>query len=111
DGIDGQGGDDVLDGGSGGDQLFGGSGKDTADYSDRSAGVVVRLDGAANDGEAGEADNVHNDVEVVQGGDGNDVLYGNDSPNTLRGGPGADYLDAAGGSDSLYGEPGADLLR
>jgi Ca2+-binding RTX toxin-like protein len=111
DGMTGQGGDDVLEGGGAGDLIYGGSGKDTADYSVQGDQVVVRLDDAYNDGSAGENDNVRSDIEVVRGGAGDDILYGNDSANTLRGGPGDDYLDAAGGNDWLYGESGVDLLR
>ena len=49
-------GNDVLDGGGGADTLGGGEGYDLADYSARTAPVSLTLDGAANDGEAGEQD-------------------------------------------------------
>ena len=41
----------------------GGAGFDTADYSARTASVTATLDGAANDGETAEVDNVKPDVE------------------------------------------------
>src|SRR5206468_2648379 len=63
-------GNDLLDGGAGADVMSGGAGVDTANYSGRTAAVTVTLDGAANDGEAGEGDNV--DTEKVLGGSADD---------------------------------------
>ena len=57
---------DSLVGDAGDDVLAGGAGTDIADYSSRAVGVSVTLDGAANDGEAGETDDA--DVENVTGG-------------------------------------------
>src|SRR3712207_8156526 len=45
---------------------------DTASYASRTTGVVVDLDNVADDGQAGEADNVQDDVENVIGGAGNE---------------------------------------
>jgi len=60
-------GDDRFDEGSapnGADVIAGGAGVDVADYGSRPArSVAVSLDGAANDGAAGEGDNVQGDVE------------------------------------------------
>ena len=62
---------DTLDGGAGDDRFLqgssadcsdimtGGPGVDTADYQLRGSDLAVALDGAGNDGEAGEADNVN----------------------------------------------------
>jgi hypothetical protein len=63
--------------------------------------VAVSLDGVANDGRSGEQDNVGADVEVVEGGDGGDLLLG---------GPGPDRLDGRGGNDVLRGNDGDDEL-
>src|SRR5690348_4914327 len=52
--LGGGGGNDTLTGGSAADLLSGGSGFDTANYSLRTVGVNVSLDGAANDGQSGE---------------------------------------------------------
>ena len=92
-------GDDLLDGGPGADTLIGGGGEDAVDYSSRTNSVNVSLDGAANDGENGENDNVGTDVEDVFGGLGNDTLTGNASDNVFDGGPGADQLSGGGGTD------------
>ena len=63
--LDGLRGNDVLDGGAGADDLMGGAGTDTVTYADRTAPRDVTLDGGADDGEAGEGDNVLG-VENVQ---------------------------------------------
>jgi Ca2+-binding RTX toxin-like protein len=48
---------------NGGDVMFGGTGFDVVDYSLRTGSVSVTFDNVANDGEAGEQDNVRNDIE------------------------------------------------
>lgn len=62
-------GDDVFDQGTapdGADDLRGGGGADVADYGRRPAGsVTVTFDDTANDGAAGERDNVRADVETA----------------------------------------------
>ena len=53
------------------DFVGGGSPYDTLDYSQRTVGVGVDLDGVADDGQPGaENDNVHSDIEIVYGGSG-----------------------------------------
>jgi Ca2+-binding RTX toxin-like protein len=103
-------GDDLLDGGPGGDTLGGGAGRDTADYSARVAPVSVSLNGTADDGEGGEADNVGNDVETLVGGSADDQLAGNDGDNALLGNAGNDILGGGGGNDQLDGGAGNDTL-
>jgi Ca2+-binding RTX toxin-like protein len=117
--VGGENGNDVLDGGTGADVLSGGAGIDTADYSSRSANLFVALDltvsGASctgapigNDGEAGEGDNVNEDVENVRGGSGNDFLRGSADTNFLAGNGGDDVLDGFLGADVLAGGSGVD---
>lgn len=108
DSLQGGDGDDILDGSSGADDVQGGSGNDTADYSLRSAGVTVTLDDQPNDGEPGEADNIHTDVETLVGGYGSDHLIGDSQANNLQGGPGDDVLDGGRGADTMAGGPGID---
>jgi Ca2+-binding RTX toxin-like protein len=67
-------GNDLLDGGPGPDTLSGGPGDDTADYSSRTKAVSVATDGADNDGEANERDQVRLSVESVKTGAGNDTI-------------------------------------
>jgi Ca2+-binding RTX toxin-like protein len=117
---------DVLEGGAGNDQLgvgpgdnlepdvfSGGDDTDTVSYSGRSAPVTVTLDGVANDGETGEADNVLPDVERVLGGSDSDTLVGSEAADFLDGGPGDDLVSGLGGSDTLQGgvnDSGSDRL-
>ncbi len=103
-------GDDNLDGGSGNDAISGGGGLDTADYSTRTTGVTVTLDGTANDGESGETDDIDTDVENVSGGIGNDSLTGSASANVLSGNSGADTLIAGDGDDTLLPGLGTDSV-
>jgi Ca2+-binding RTX toxin-like protein len=103
-------GDDVLIGEGGADTLTGGDGRDSADYSARTAPVTVNLDGQANDGEAGENDNVAGDVEILAGGSGDDALAGNDADNVLLGNGGNDILGGGAGNDQLDGGAGDDTL-
>jgi Ca2+-binding RTX toxin-like protein len=106
----GGGGDDSLDGGDGADSLSGGAHADTAVYTSRYVPLRVTLDDLANDGEAGEGDNVGSDVEIVLGGDSSDTLIGNERRNVLAGFLGYDRIVGGGGNDTLAGYWGADLL-
>ncbi len=111
DSLDGATGDDTLDGGAGTDQLagdagndtlepdtgsdtlLGGAGTDTVSYQGvAQGGISVSLDGAANDGQPGENQNVATDVENVVGSAGNDVIVGGAGFNLLSGGAGDDVI-------------------
>ena len=111
--LDGSTGNDRLDGGTGADQLMGGTGIDWVEYDRVPAGqsVTASIDGIANDGRAGEGDNVGADVEAVLGGAGSDALSGGAGPDTLQGGDGSDTLSGNGGNDTLLGEGGSDSLQ
>jgi Ca2+-binding RTX toxin-like protein len=104
-------GDDTLRGGGGADVLEGGEGTDSADYSERSGGIVVVLDGAAGDGEAGENDTIAGDVENALGGAGADDLTGSAGANRLDGGAGNDRIVGLGSPDALLGGAGDDNLQ
>jgi Ca2+-binding RTX toxin-like protein len=119
DALNGGDGNDMLDAGTGSDFLSGGAGQDRAVYATRTAGVTVSLDNVANDGAAGEKDDVRSDIEDVAGGSGNDTLTGDKDANLLIGNGGADklygldgndVLDGGSGDDQLYGQNGNDLL-
>jgi uncharacterized repeat protein (TIGR01451 family) len=109
--LTGGGGGDVLDGGTASDTLLGGGGLDTASYASRANAVTVTLDGAANDGEAGENDLVGADVENATGGSGTDTLTGNAGANVLSGGGGGDSLVGQNGNDTENGGGGNDTFN
>jgi hemolysin type calcium-binding protein len=109
------------------DTFVGGDGfNDLASYISRNTPLSYNgQDNLANDGEAGENDNIKNDVEWFYGGLANDNLIGTDNTNggwndirgyegndTVYGLKGNDRLDyhAANGTDTLYGGLGNDLL-
>ena len=94
----------------GSDVAQGGDGLDRATYATRTSGVTVTFDDVANDGGLNELDNVKSDVEIVDGGSGNDTMTGNAGANTLNGNVGADALTGGDGNDILSGGPGADSL-
>jgi Ca2+-binding RTX toxin-like protein len=109
--FDGGDGDDTLVAGPAASAyLLGGAGADVmtsdvgccavAGYTDHDgAGVRVTLDGKANDGAAGEGDDVR--TIGVTGSSGADVIAGDDRANALSGGGGADVLRGGGGDDSI----------
>jgi len=130
DALDGGAGDDLVHEGAGKDDVVGGTGEDTATYELESYDVTtITLDDAANDGDEGEQDNVHSDVEnvttanggsrtsVTGSGVGNEInAFG--TTNTVTGGAGDDYLNATcypvcafgQGADKVDGGPGNDLI-
>jgi Ca2+-binding RTX toxin-like protein len=95
-------GTNYLDGGADGDTISGG----IADYSSRTNGVVVDTDGAADDGETGEGDNVKSSVYFVLGGSGNDDI----TASAADGGDGDDKLTGTGTNCGLFGGHGDDEL-
>jgi Ca2+-binding RTX toxin-like protein len=92
------------------DLLDGGAGSDYANYEMRTAALTIDIDGAADDGESAEADNVKATVEGVLGGEGADVITGSALADDLHGGLGADSLIGGAGNDSLNGGLGVDTL-
>ncbi len=100
-----------MDGGAGADRFESNSRGDFVDYSDRAAGVSVTLDGAANDGEAGEGDNVLPGIDFVSGGRGDDRFVGGAGDEGFSGNAGNDFLDGQAGDDSLDGGAGNDSLN
>jgi Ca2+-binding RTX toxin-like protein len=109
--LDGGDGDDLLAAGPGPDVYIGGDGEDgVTDYAGRTAAVVATLDGVADDGVAGEGDNLGTDVEDVSGGSGADTITGNAADNQLDGGAGDDSISGADGNDGLAGGAGRDVI-
>ena len=90
--------------------MRGGEGFDVATYSERTLPLTISLDDLANDGEAGEGDDVRGDVEDVIGGSGADVITGSAADNVLAGGDGGDRIDGGAGIDTYAGGDGDDVL-
>ena len=116
-------GDDTLNGGagndtfdeeaadSGSDTFVGGSGIDAVDYTGRSAAITATMgDATANDGEAGELDDIGSDVENYLGGSDVDTVTGNASANLIEGNDGDDVLSGGDGADEIFGGAGDDVL-
>jgi len=99
-------------GGAGNDVLEGGEGIDTADYSDKTAAVVVTLAGATPVTVTvnGVAEDTISNIENIIGGSGRDTLIGDALANRLDGGLGNDLLIGGLGSDLLDGGIGADTV-
>jgi Ca2+-binding RTX toxin-like protein len=129
--LHGEAGDDVLEGGPGDDLVVGGigadeihgdpigmdpdrGGLDLTSYKFRTNGVRVRPGTAADDGEPGEGDTVFPDVEIVEGGRGDDRLtMANTFFGGLIGGPGDDVLKGTTSYEFLevlLGGPGRDIV-
>jgi Ca2+-binding RTX toxin-like protein len=91
-----------MDGGAGGDLMEGGG---IVDYSARVNPVIVDADGVADDGEAGEGDNVGPGFVQVLGGSAADSFTGVNA----RGGDGDDTFTAGGNGHSFEGQRGDDV--
>lgn len=94
----------------GADVYVGGPGKDFLDYAGRTEPMSISIDGVADDGAAGEADNVGLDVEQLRGGNAADAISGSNDANWLDGGDGDDVLRGGAGDDFLFGHNGDDRV-
>ena len=94
----------------GADNVRGGDGADRLTLEDHAGGMTINLDGQANDGSAGEGDNIASDIEQIDGTDGNDVFIGSPGTDKLYGGSGNDDMHGAGGDDDVYGGSGDDRV-
>ncbi len=101
-------GNDQFWGGTGADSLDGGNGYDIARYDFAASGVVARLDGGANAGEA--AGDTYANIEALYGSAFGDYLIGDSAGNVLAGLGGADLLYGLAGNDILLGGGGADAF-
>jgi hypothetical protein len=112
-------GDDFLRGDAGADVLAGGAGSDEVSYGGDQP-LRLSIGDGANDGAAGEGDDIREDIEGLTGGFGDDLLIGDDDANrliayggrdVLRGGGGADELMGWGDGDELDAGPGRDRVE
>ncbi len=103
-------GNDVLNGGTGNDILAGGAGIDTADYSDEFQGVRVDLSITSQQDTVGAGLDTLTGIEDLIGSQHNDWLFGDDKRNVIEGGFGDDNLFGRGGDDLIWGREGNDIL-
>ncbi|WP_449220132.1 calcium-binding protein [Tistrella mobilis] len=102
------GGDDILRGGSGADLLDGGAGNDLVSFYGASVGVQVDLTAGTGLGGDAEGDQ-YISIEIVNGSNVSDRLFGGTAAETLRGFDGNDLLEGRGGADRLDGGTGRDV--
>lgn len=107
--LDGDHDNDLIAGGLGADVIVGDEGADTVTYAGSLARLWLSLDGLANDGAAGEGDNLLT-IENIIGGERNDVITGDAHSNVLNGGGGNDLIRGGAGNDLIYGGRGKDRL-
>ncbi len=108
--LDGGAGNDTLIAGLGADRLVGGEGRDIADYSARTTDLKLSIDGQANDGVAGEGDDIRADMDWLIGGSGQDRLTGSPAAEGFWAQGGNDTVDGGTGSDWLNGGAGTDTI-
>ena len=105
-------GNDTVQGNGGRDTLDGGAGQDAASYAEKTAAVVVTLNGAGNVQVkvGGVVEETIRGFEGVFGGSAADQLTGDAAANDLRGNAGNDALSGRSGNDSLIGGTGIDTM-
>ncbi|HEX4793634.1 MAG TPA: hypothetical protein VH370_07585 [Humisphaera sp.] len=131
-------GNDLLTGGEGPNTLFGGAGNDDlrpgtgpsndiyggdttssaldgldlVDYSQRTHGMEIHLDGLRDSGMSGEHDLISPSIQRVYGSQGNDIIFGNPNgvKDALYGLGGNDVIYAGTAPNALYGGTGNDIL-
>lgn len=120
--IYGQAGDDLINGDAGNDAIYTGTGDDEVnggDGDDRifiEGGTNIVNGGGGNDIILADSDN---QVDTINGGEGNDLLIGNNGNDIINGdagndriegGNGHDTLDGGDGDDKIFGEDGNDII-
>ena len=125
--IRGNNGNDTLTGGNGNDRVFGGAGRDTI-YLDNGRDIInggSGIDKVAVSGNSNATVNLSKAgnqntgfgtdkfvfIEDIDGGGGNDKLYGSNAANKIYGFDGADRLFGRNGNDTLSGGDGNDFLK
>ncbi len=102
-------GDDVFMGGPGADRHMGGDGVNRIDYSASDAAVDVNIDLERGLGGHAEGDYIEK-TDNVTGSAFGDLIVGDRDVNMLDGGAGDDVLSGAGANDELLGGDGDDTL-
>ncbi|WP_019297493.1 MULTISPECIES: Hint domain-containing protein [unclassified Leisingera] len=111
--------DDTIDGGADNDLLIGGEGSDVLTGSGGDDTIYGGLDPAfpdglnitddGSDGRPADPDPT-NGMDTINGGSGNDVIFGQDDDDDIRGGSGNDTIDAGIDDDIVRGGSGNDVI-
>ena len=114
---------DIFIGGDGADTLVMGGGNEalflddqysrinpTVDMQPRIQGIETILAGAGNDVVDMTSEHYAYGDVTIDGGAGNDVIWGNAGHDMLIGGTGNDILHGGAGNDTLYGGAGSDIV-
>jgi Ca2+-binding RTX toxin-like protein len=107
--IEGGDGNDTINGGVGADVIHGGNGDDNISGGQGIAGAMDQLYGDAGNDIIKAGSQTFG--SLLDGGAGNDQLYGNFAADTIKGGDGNDYLSTGGGADIMHGGAGNDSLK
>ncbi len=104
-------GDDRFEPGDGADIIDGGDNEDSVSYSDSEASVIVSLTPADMPASGGHAEgDTYVNVENIEGSPFDDQLTGNQQANDIQGGNGDDQLYGLAGDDQLEGNSGHDTI-
>ncbi|MBI1300806.1 MAG: type I secretion C-terminal target domain-containing protein [Alphaproteobacteria bacterium] len=105
--------------GANGDDIFfataavehhdGGAGFDLVDFSASLAGVNIDFVLGTSTGGSAEGD-TYSSIEHVVGSAHDDIIFSDDSAQTIEGGDGNDFILGNGGDDTLYGGAGEDAI-
>ncbi len=116
--LSGSSGADTISGGSGADLISGGGGNDVI-YGNKEADTIFGNDGAdtifggQNDGPETTNNGLsaqRQGIDVLNGGAGNDLIYGNHGGDSITGGTGDDTIFAGQDNDTISGGSGNDVL-
>lgn len=113
--LDGNGGNDTIEALGGEDIVFGSSGNDTIHLNkgkelDPFDGFMWALEDRSEIEIAYMSTIPDNEAGVVDGGAGNDTIWGSNGADILHGGSGNDYIYGMDGDDDIFGENGNDYL-
>lgn len=106
----------IIEGGLGNDTLDGAGGTDTVSYERSSAAVSVNISGAnvlgvaASSATGGDGNDTLVNFENITGSAFNDTLIGDAAINVINGGDGDDLLIGGAGADTLTGGNGVDTV-
>lgn len=109
-------GDDNLNGGEGNDTIIGGPGNDILIGGNGNDDLFDNIGNNTLNGGEGDDDlvvvgSLEGDINILNGGPGNDLINGGSGIEIVDGGDGNEYFEFSDGDDILNGGPGDDIIR